>query len=97
MADYKTNAIVDQAVGNRYGLLRVTHVVVFNGNELFAHDTAIGVDLLDRHAGARELHVTILGNGASHGAGDTDLDFCGGVAGTHQGDGSTNSGYEFFY
>jgi hypothetical protein len=43
------------------------------------------------------LHVTILGNGASHGAGDTDLDFCGGVAGTHQGDGSTNSGYEFFY
>ena len=97
VADHEAHAVVDQAVGNGHGLLRVTHVVVFYGNQLFTHHAAVGVDLLNRHAGAGELHVTILGNRAGHGAGNTDLDLGSGVASAHQGYGSANSGYEFFY
>ena len=95
MADDKADTIVDQAVGDTDGLLGIADVIVFNADQFLAHDPAIGVDLLDGHAGAGKLHVAILGDRAGHGAGDADLDFGGGVAGAHQGDGGADSGYQF--
>ncbi len=97
VAHHETNAVVDQAVGYGDRLLRVTDVVVFDGNQFFAHHTAVGVDLLDGHAGTGELHVTVLGDGAGHRAGNTDLDLCCCLAGGHQCNGSAYSACEFLY
>ena len=45
--------------------------------ELLACDAASLVDLFDRHLATGELHVTVLGDRAGHGAGDADLDGIG--------------------
>src|SRR5690554_5433107 len=93
----KTNAIVNQSVSNGDSLLGVTDVVVLHTDELFTHHAAVCIYLLNGHTCTGKLHVTILGHGASHRAGNANLDISSSLTGSHQRQGCTNSSYEFFY
>ncbi|MNT45041.1 hypothetical protein D3C72_1815970 [compost metagenome] len=83
MANHVVNTVVDDLVGYGNGLFRVARVVVDHAFELSAVHPAGLVDLLDRHLGANELHLAVLGNRTGHRAGQGDLDGIGryGVAG----------------
>src|SRR3546814_3909168 len=72
VADHELDAVIDDFVRYRDRLFWITGVIVFNGFKLLAIDAALGVDLLDGHFGATELHVAVLGYGAGLRAGDTD-------------------------
>src|SRR5471032_2674621 len=94
VTDHKLDAVVDDFVRDRYRLFRITGIVVFNGFELLAVDTALGVDVFDGHFGATELHIAVLGYRAGFRAGDTDLDgvSCERMAGNP---GQNHSGKQF--
>ena len=61
--------VVNDLVSYCHGLFRIAGVVIDHTFEHCAVDAASLVDLLDGHLGANELHLAILGNSASYGAG----------------------------
>ncbi|MNE60548.1 hypothetical protein D3C80_1556970 [compost metagenome] len=77
MADHVTNTVIDDLVGYRYRLFRVTGIVILYRHQLIALDTAFGVDIGNRLTRTGELHITILRHRAGHGANYGNLDvFC---------------------
>src|SRR5690606_4162622 len=78
VADHEGNAIVDDLVGDRHGLLGIAGVVIDHAFELGTVHAAGLVDLLDGHARANELHFAILRDGTRHRSGEGDPDVvCG--------------------
>ncbi|MCY1420985.1 hypothetical protein D9M71_366250 [compost metagenome] len=94
VTNHELDAVVDDFVRDRHGLFWITGVIVFNGFEFLAVYAAFGVDLLDGHFGATELHVAVLGYRAGLRAGDADLDgvSCERMAGNP---GQNHSGKQF--
>ena len=74
MTDHKLDAVIDDFVGDGNGLFWIASVVVNLGLKHFPVNATLGVDLLDGHFGAGNLHVAILSDWACPGARDTDLD-----------------------
>ncbi|MNN58237.1 hypothetical protein D3C81_1732760 [compost metagenome] len=74
MADDEGDAVVDDLVGHRHGLLGIAGIVVVHAFEHLAVDPAGLVDLLDGHFRADELHLAVLGHRTGDRAGDGDLD-----------------------
>lgn len=78
MADYKLNVFIDDTVGDGDGLFGVAGIIEDDCFELAVIDTARGIDAIDSHLGADELHVTVLCDRACDGAGEGDPDVVSG-------------------
>ncbi|MNT24831.1 hypothetical protein D3C72_1603280 [compost metagenome] len=73
VADHEPDPLADDLVGDRHGLLGFAGIVHHDDLKLAPAGAACSIDLLDRRQHTGLCHVSVLRDGAAHGASQSDL------------------------